>query len=382
MLDVLVSGASVAGPTVAWWLQRFGFRPVLVERMNGPARGGHAIDVRGAAITVLDAMGLTAQVRAAAMRMKGVSVVDDDGREVWRSEDMTISGGRFDNPDIEILRDRLARLMAGALPPDVPILYGDSVAALDEAPEGIDVRLASGRQQRFDLVIGADGLRSGIRQLHFGEDREFLRSFDVALAPFSAPNTLGLADWQISYKGRAGGYMVYTTPENDQLRVCFHVRGAGDGDLGDRAAQMARIREQSGNLLWETPRFLAAMEAAPDFYLGLVAQVRMAGWTKGRVALVGDAGYCPSPYSGQGATLAIVGGYLLASELARSPHDHRAAFARYEARLKPFVDANQAIAGLTRDPRFERDPDYYREVVEPALDKAKFAVELDGLASV
>ncbi len=375
--DVLISGASIAGPTLAWWLHRARFRPVLVEKMPGRARGGHAIDVRGAALKVLEAMGLDEKTRASAMRMKGVSIIDDEGKEVWRSDSMTISGGSFDNPDIEILRDRLSHVLVDALPPEVEIRYGDHVIALADGPDGVEVTFASGRTERFDLVVAAEGMRSGIRRMVFGEDRQFLHSFDIALAPFSAPNTLGLEDWQISYKGKKGGYMVYPTPENDALRVCFSVPSSIDDDLGDRVQQMARIREQVSGLRWETPRFLQAMEAAPDFYLGLIAQVRMPHWTSGRVALVGDSGYCPSPFTGQGATLAIVGAQVLASELARTPGDHAAAFARYEARMRPFVEANQAIAALTQVPEFESDPEYYGRVVEPAMDKAKIAIELD-----
>lgn len=376
---ILISGASIAGPTLAWWLHRAGFVPVIVDKMPGRARGGHAIDVRGAALQVLEAMGLDEKVRANAMRMKGVSIIDDDGKEVWRSESMTISGGSFDNPDIEILRDRLSHVLVDALPPEVEIRYGDHVTALEDGADGVHVTFASGGTERFDLVVAAEGMRSGIRRMVFGEDRQFLHSFDIALAPFSAPNTLGLEDWQISYKGKAGGYMVYPTPENDALRVCFSVPSGIDDDLGDRAQQMARIRQQVSGLGWETPRFLEAMEAAPDFYLGLIAQVRMEHWTMGRVALVGDSGYCPSPFTGQGATLAIVGAQVLASELARTPDDHVAAFARYEARMRPFVQVNQAIADLTQVPDFADDPDYYGRVVEPAMDKAKFAIELDGL---
>jgi len=377
---ILISGASIAGPTLAWWLHRAGFQPALVEKMPGRARGGHAIDVRGAALKVLEAMGLDEKVRANAMRMKGVSIIDDAGKEVWRSDSMTISGGSFDNPDIEILRDRLSHVLVDALPPEVEIRYGDHITAMAEDAGGVDVTFASGKTERFDVVVAAEGMRSGIRRMVFGPDKEFLHSFDIALAPFSAPNTLGLKDWQISYKGEAGGYMVYPTPENDALRVCFSVPSGIDDDLGDRAQQMARIRDQVSGLRWETPRFLEAMEVAPDFYLGLIAQVRMPHWTSGRVALVGDSGYCPSPFTGQGATLAIVGAQVLASELARSPGDHVAAFARYEARMRPFVQVNQAIADLTQVPEFENDPDYYSRVVEPAMDKAKFAIELDGLS--
>jgi 2-polyprenyl-6-methoxyphenol hydroxylase-like FAD-dependent oxidoreductase len=380
MKTVLISGASIAGPVLAWWLRSYGFTPVLVERMAGPAQGGHAIDVRGPALDVLRAMGLVETVREKRMQMKGVSVIDDDGRETWRSEEMTISGGRFDNDDIEILRDRLSRILVGGLPPEVEIIYGDSIAALHEAVDDVEVIFASGEKRRFDLVVGADGLRSNVRRKVFGEDRIFMHSFDIALAPFSAPNILGLKDWQISFKGKSGGYMVYTTPENDALRVCFNVPSNIDADYGGRAEQMAHIREHCGGLGWETPNFLDAMDKAPDFYLGLIAQIRMPQWTKGRIALVGDAGYCPSPYTGQGTSLAIIGAYVLAYELAKSPRDHEAAFARYEAKLRPFVLENQAIAQLTLDERFESDPEYYGNVVEPVMQKAKNAISLEGLS--
>jgi 2-polyprenyl-6-methoxyphenol hydroxylase-like FAD-dependent oxidoreductase len=378
--SVLISGASVAGPTLAWWLRRHGFTPTLIERMPGLARGGHAVDVRGAALDILDMMGVREAVHANRMRMNGVSIVGDDGKEVWRSEEMTISGGRFDNDDIEILRDRLSRLLVASLPGDVEILYGDSVSALDDEGDGVTVQLAKNGTRKFDLVIGADGLRSNIRNLVFGPDRDFLNSFDIALAPFSAPNTLGLEDWQISYRNADNdGYMIYTAPGNEELRVCFNVPWTLDDVIPDRAGQMALIRERCGKLGWETPRFLDAMETAPDFYLGLIAQVKMTHWTKGRVALVGDAGYCPSPYTGQGTSLAVVGAYVLAHELARTPEDHVSAFARYEAKLRPFVDRNQAIAELTRDDRFTDDPEYYSTVIEPAMDEAKVAIELEGL---
>jgi 2-polyprenyl-6-methoxyphenol hydroxylase-like FAD-dependent oxidoreductase len=379
MKTVLISGASIAGPALAWWLNYHGFVPTLVERMPGPARGGHAVDVRGVALDILQAMDIRDAVHDQRMRMTGVSIIDETGAETWRSEEMTISGGRFDNPDIEILRDKLSHVLVGSLPADTEILYGDSISSIKEDADGVMVRLASGGTRKFDLVIGADGLRSNIRNLVFGEDREFLRPFGIALAPFSAPNTLGIKDWQISYRNGKDGYMIYTAPGNEELRICFNVPATLDDMPVDRATQVAVIRERCGNLGWETPRFLDAMEAAPDFYLGLIAQVKMAQWTKGRVGLIGDAACSPSPYSGQGTSLALVGAYVLAYELAQTPQDHAAAFARYEDKMRPFVAANQAIADLTRDPRFTEDPAFYGEVLEPAVDKAKMAIELDGL---
>jgi 2-polyprenyl-6-methoxyphenol hydroxylase-like FAD-dependent oxidoreductase len=145
---------------------------------------------------------------------------------------------------------------------------------------------------------------------------------------------------------------------------------------GDRAGQIALVRKNCAHMGWQIPRLLDAMEAAQDFYLGPIAQVKMEHWTNGRFALVGDAAYCPSPFSGQGPSLAIVGAYVLAWELARSPHDHAAAFAGYECRMRPFVEINQAIADLSRDPRFGEDPQYYLEVIEPAMARAERAIEL------
>ena len=242
MKTILISGASIAGPTLAWWLRRLGFAPTLVERMPGPARGGHAIDVRRAALDILDAMDVREAVHERRMRIKGVSIIGEAGEEIWRSEEMTISGGRIDSDDIEILRDRLSRVLVGSLPDDVEIIYGDSVTALVEETDGVTVHFAKGGTRKFDLIIGADGLRSNIRNLVFGGDREFLRSFDVALAPFSAPNILGIKDWQISYRNADNeGYMIYTAPENDELRVCFNVPATLDDMPSDRASQMAAI---------------------------------------------------------------------------------------------------------------------------------------------
>lgn len=378
MRTVLISGASVAGPTLAWWLHRRGFAVTIVERMPGPAKGGHAIDVRGPALDVLDAMGVRQAAFAERMRMKGVSIIDESGAEVWRSEEMTISGGKFDNDDIEILRDKLSRVISDLLPAEIEVVYGDSISALEQDDSGVDVTFAKGSQRRFDFVVGADGLRSNVRNLVFGQDSDFLHSFDIALAPFSAPNTLGIEDWQISYRESNGdGYMVYTTPDNSELRICFSTPATLADMAPDRASQMARIRQHCGHLGWETPRFLDAMEAAPDFYQGLIAQVKMDRWSSGRVALVGDAAYCPSPYTGQGTSLAIVGAYVLAQELAGTPDHPADAFARYDRKMRPFVDANQAIAELTRDPRFGSDPEYYGTVVEPVIDAAKMAIDLE-----
>lgn len=377
--DVLVCGASIAGPALAWWLHHHGFNPVLVEKAPAPRPGGHAIDIRGAALDVIRAMGVEDAIRASRTQMKGVSKLDKQGNEVWRSEEMTISGGSFTKEAIEIIREDLSRILVGAVPDTVETIYGDSVASLQEDADGIDVTFESGVKRRFDLVVGADGLASSMRKLVFGPDSEYLLPFHMVLAPFSSPNVIGLEDWQITYDSGIDSCMIYTAPGNETLRVCFGF-GVRMEDLpADRAGQIALVRERCAGMEWYVPALLDEMEAARDFYLGPMAQVKMDAWTRGRIALVGDAAYCPSPFTGQGTSLALVGAYELAWELAQSPADHAGAFARYEAVMRPFVEVNHAIADLSRDPRFGSDPAYYVDVIEPAMAHAENAVELTGL---
>lgn len=378
LTTVLISGASIAGPALASWLHRLGFTPVVVESAPAPRPGGHAIDVRGAALRVLRAMGLAEAAQARRTCMRGVSELDAEGNELWRSEEFTISGGSFHLDAIEILRNDLSEILVRGLPSGVETIYGDSVEALAQDADGVSVSFRSGARRRFDFVVGADGLGSATRRLVFGPDDQFIHPFHFALAPFSAPNMIGLEDWQLSYRDGTGSCTVYTAPGNKSLRVSFGFAAKFEDIPADRPGQIALVRENCAHMRWKAPELLDAMEDAPDFYLGSFAQVKMPHWTRGRVALVGDAAYCPSPYTGQGTSLAIVGAYVLAHELSRTPLDHAAAFSRYEARMRPFVDANQAIADLTRDERLT-DPEYYTSVVEPALEAAKDAIVLADL---
>jgi 2-polyprenyl-6-methoxyphenol hydroxylase-like FAD-dependent oxidoreductase len=371
MPSVLISGASIAGPALAWWLARHGFTPTLLERTPAPRPGGHAVDVRGAALEVLRRMDLLDAAEMRRTQMKGVSNLDLQGEEIWRSETMTLTGGYFDHGDVEILRDDLAEILRARLGGAVEQRYGDEVARLTEDVDGVLVEFAKARPQRFDLVVGADGLHSRVRDLAFGDEAAFVRPLGIALGVWSARNTLGLTDWQLSYGEMPNNVLIYTARDNAELRVCVGLEaGLAEERRGDVAAQKGLIAERFGGFGWEVPRLLDAMWTAPDFYLGVAAQVRMPGWTNGRAALVGDAGYCPSPFSGQGTSLALVGAYVLAHELGQSPADHPAAFARYEALMRPFVDANQALADLARNDVSEG------AAVFKALETAKNAILL------
>ncbi|MBO8194371.1 FAD-dependent monooxygenase [Streptomyces oryzae] len=368
MQTVLVSGASVAGLTLAHWLRRCGLAPTVVERAPAVRPGGHAIDVRGVALDVLDRMGLLGEARAARTRMRGMSMHDGDGNELWRSTEMTHSSGRLDSDDIELLREDLTallhrRIRAGD---EAEFLFGDSVAELEQTEGGVHVTFASGTRRTFDYVVGADGLHSGVRRLAFGPEADHLRHLGSHLAVFTTDNFLGLDNWQVWVQGESAGYCLYPVRDNTELRATLGFMSESlDYDHRDTAQQQSLLAQRMASLGGDTSKLLDAMRTAPDFYFDAMAQIHMDGWTRGRVALVGDAGYCPSPLSGQGTSLALVGAYVLAEELGRSA-DPAVALPRYEERMRPYAALNQALA--TENPG--------RGASEESLTLAKNAITL------
>ncbi len=351
-MDILISGASVAGPTLAWWLRHFGFTPTVVERNpGGPRRGGQPIDVRGPALDVLDRMGLRGAVYERRTAMRGMTMVDAAGAELMRTSERTMTGGAIDSPDVEILRDELAGLIVQATA-GVDYIFGDSISALAEHADGVTVRFESGTTREFDLVIGADGLDSRTRALAFGPESDCFTPMHTHLGIFSTPNLLGLDHWQVIQQlfdpaapeqGTMG--IFYSARGNTAVRAMLGFGGPlpEDLDYRDTARQKALVRAAFSHLGWRIPELLDAMDAAPDFYFDSVGQIHLDEWHRGRVGLVGDAAYCPSPLSGQGTSIALVGAYLLAGKLAEHDGDP-AAFAAYHGELRAWVAQNQQLA--------------------------------------
>ncbi|NYF54567.1 FAD-dependent monooxygenase [Micromonospora purpureochromogenes] len=343
MTDVLISGAGVAGPALAWWLRRYGFRPTVVERAPAPRDGGYKVDIRGAALAVIDRMGLREQVRRHDTGMGLAHFVNADGNRL-ATMDAQLFGGRVGD-DVEIMRGDLARVLAAATADDVEYVFDDSIAGLTPTDGGVEVDFARAPRRRFDLVIGADGLHSTVRRLAFGPEEAQLRALGHHIAIFSVPGRFGLDRTELMHvtPGRSVG--VYRTAGARDARALFLFRSptGGDGDR-DVAAQQALLAEAFAGQGWQVPGLLEAMRDAPDFYLDSISQVRMRRWSAGPVALVGDAAYAPSPASGQGASLGLVGAYVLATALADAGGDPAVGFADYERRMRPFVEANQRLA--------------------------------------
>lgn len=339
MRTVLVSGAGIAGPALAFWLHHHGFESTVVERAPAIRPGGQAVDVRGAALDVIGRMGLLPQLRAMRTRMRGMSVVDGTGVEVMRSTEEAWSSGRFDSPDVEVLRDDLAVLLSAHAPGT--FVFGDSITALDQTGDRVRVTFARAEPRDVDLVIGADGLRSAVRRLAFGPDGRYVHHLGAYVGVFTAPNVLDLDEWQVWLRADGAGGAIYSARDNTEIRATLGFESPPIvWDRHDPDAPRRLLRERLAHLGGEIPRLLDAMGQAPDFYFDAMAQVRMPSWHTGRVALLGDAGYCPSPLSGQGTSLALVGAYVLAA----AGDDHQAGFAAYDRRMRPFVELNQALA--------------------------------------
>jgi 2-polyprenyl-6-methoxyphenol hydroxylase-like FAD-dependent oxidoreductase len=346
MSTVLVSGAGVAGTTVAYWLSRQGHSVTVVERHPALRPGGQAIDVRGPALGVLDRMGLLEAVRERAITFRGMSTVDATGAEISRDTEKTATGGLIGNTDVEILRDDLVEVIHAATP-DVEYLFGDTVSAVDDTGDAVHVEFERAAPRTVDLVVGADGLHSAVRRQVFGPEESHVKRMGMFLAICTVANDFGLDHWQVWYTEREPELFcgLYSARANVEARVMF---GFTDPrlrlDHRDVAAQRAEIERRFAAAGPFAADLLEATRDAADFYCDEAAQIVMHSWSQGRIVLAGDAAHCASPLSGQGTSLALLGAYVLAGELAAVRDDHVGAFVRYERALRGYVADNQALA--------------------------------------
>lgn len=350
---VLISGASIAGPTLAFWLHRYGFEVTIVEKASAPRGGGYPIDVRGTAIEVVRRMGVLPRLQAANLHIERFTFLDADGGTVASLSPYEVTGS-VEDQDLELGRGELTAALYAAVRDDVEFLFDDSIDTLEEHPDGVDVAFRSGARHGFDLVIGADGMHSRTRRLQFGAEEQFHRYLGYAFGVFTMPNTLGLSHELTLWNTPGRAAALYATGSSEDVLhafVNFYRPDPPREVLQDHEAQQALISEIYAQAGWEVPAILRAMQDAEDLFFDTAGQIRMPNWSKGRVALVGDAAYAPSFLTGQGSSLAIVGAYMLAASLAEN-QDHAAAFRAYERDTRDFVMQNQALVDTGGAPLF------------------------------
>jgi 2-polyprenyl-6-methoxyphenol hydroxylase-like FAD-dependent oxidoreductase len=341
--SVLISGAGIGGPALAYLLTRAGADVTIVERASAPRPGGQAVDIRGAARDVVERMGLLATIRSAALDERGFAFVDERGRHQV-TQPVNFMGGEGIVAEIEILRGNLSRILYEATRTDVDYVFDDSIDTLVQDQDGVDVTFSTGARRRFHLVIGADGVHSRVRQLAFDEGESAVVPLGGYTAYFTIPQRIDTDDWFVIHNASGGrGIGIRPVdPRTSQVMLMFLSPPLGYERLG-AARQKEILSETFAEIGWQVPRALQAMWDAPDFYFDLVAQVRMRRWSCGRVGLMGDAGYCPSPVTGLGTSLALVGAYVLAAQLARSNGAHAEAFAAYESAMRAYVKQCQEL---------------------------------------
>ena len=356
---ILVSGASIAGLTVAYWLDHYGFEVTVVERSARLRPGGQALDIRGPALDVARRMGVLADFRKRTTELRGMSMVDESGTEIYRTTERTLTGGRLDSEDLEVLRDDLVDILHEACGTTVRFVFGDWITDLRQDEHGIDVEFQNAAPGRYDIVIGADGAHSGTRRLVFGPEQPFLRYMGGYVAIMTIPNFLGLDRWQtfLMGSGDAGAGLIGLDGSGTaRAYLGFESEEPVEYDYRDESAQKRLLAERAAGLGWVVPQILEHMESdASGFHFDARIQVIMEHWTKGRVALVGDAGYAVSLTTGQGASMAMAGAYVLAGEIAAAGEDLVAGIARYEDELREYVLANQAAARTLNDQNHDDD---------------------------
>ena len=338
---ILVTGASIAGPALAYWLSRQGMDVTVVERAPAFRDGGQTVDVRGAGRVVVQRMGLEDLIRANATQEQGIAFVDQ-GNRTKAFIGVNAFDGEGPIAELEILRGELAKLLIQRSEDRFRYRFGDSIQSIEDDGRQVHVRFEQGDEQVYDLVIVAEGIGSATRNRVFGDEVR-RRPLDVYTAYFTVPRQP--SDGQVMrWHNIPGGRCVCLRPDNlGTTRAFLSFQQAPNGyEKLAQDQQIALLKQKFADAGWETPRVLAALDETTDLYLEAVGQVRMPRWSKGRIALVGDAAYCASPISGMGTSLGLCGAYVLAGELARHV-DHTQAFAAYEQRMRPYVAQAQSV---------------------------------------
>lgn len=339
---VLISGVGISGPTLAFWLSAAGFESTLVEHAPALRTGGYVIDFWGLGYDIAERMGLVSELERIGYHIREMRVVDENGTCITgfgASVFRDLTGGHF----VTLGRSDLARALFDKIKGATQVIFNDEIVKLQEHADHVQVQFKRSDERRFDLVIGADGLHSNVRRLAFGPQERFEKQLGYQVAAFEVRG----------YRPRDEEvYVIWSQPSRMLGRFALHddrtlflfVFAADAGTLStthDLSTQKAMLRETFGNGKWECSRILEALDGTQDLYFDRVSQIEMEHWSKGRIALVGDAAFCVSLMAGQGSALAMTAAYVLAGELARAGGRHEEAFGRYEALLRSYIGRKQ-----------------------------------------
>ena len=341
--NVLISGASIAGPTLAFWLDRFGYAVTIVERATGPRKGGYAVDLRGPAMEVVERMGAVPRLAKSHINVEKVTFLDGDGTPAGIIRPQAVSGG-VAGRDLEVPRTALMETVLDAIGDGVKFIYNESITTIEQEADKVHVTFASGKTGDFDLVFGADGVNSSTRKMTIDPKAECLKYLGYCYVGFSIPNFLDAWNENISWNIPGMAAVIFSTSDRKDANAFmeFFTEDPPYDRLRNDRDVCNLFQEKFAGLGWEVPKLLDLMERADDLFYDGTTYVDLDKWSQGRVALVGDAAYGPSFFTGQGGSLAMVGAYVLAVELLKA-ENHADAFTNYEETMRPFVEMNRAL---------------------------------------
>lgn len=336
---VLISGASIAGPTLAFWLDRFGFLTTIVERADSLRLGGQNVDIKGTAQKVAQLMGIEDEIRAADTGELGVRFVNKDN--IVKAE-LPKGESNIGTSELEIPRGDLVKILYNHTKDNVEYIFGNQITELQEFEEGVKVTFQNGEIRDFDLVICADGVRSRTRNMIFG-DEPIVRPVGLYVSYFTIPRTSSDSYWARWYNATDSRVIVMRPDNQGTIRASFSFLSEPKGyEKLSVAEQKDILKQKFSDAGWEATRVLETLDNNTDIYFDAISQVVAPRWSKGRCAMTGDAAFCPSPLTGMGVSLAVLGAYILAGALSRHS-DHQQAFAEYEKRFRPYVTKIQKL---------------------------------------
>ncbi len=344
-MKIAIVGAGIAGPTLAYWLCRYGHEPTLIEKAPLLRTGGYVVDFWGGGYAVAERMGLTAQLHTAGYAVREVRLVNRNSRRVggFSAESFRRNlGGDF----VTVTRGELAATIYRAIDGHAETIFGDSVSAVAQHDSGVEVTLEHGGSRQFDLLVGAGGIHSPVRELVFGPDSRFETDLGYRVAAFEADGYRPRDELVYLAHTMPGRMIARFAMRGEKTLFLFvfaaeHMRGPEPQNVSQAKTTLHQV---FGNAGWECPEILRELDGVPEVYFDRVSQIVMDRWAKGRVVLIGDAAAAVSLLAGEGAGLAMVEAYILAGELDRAGADYPEAFRRYERRLRPIVEARQGSA--------------------------------------